>query len=293
MTLVKVLVLLFFILAYAQAVDYPLSVTDDLGREVTLTAEPERVITMLPSHTETLCAIGACDKLVGRDSYSNYPAEVEGLREVGSAFEPSIESIVVLEPDLVIVDESSDLAATLEALGITVWAGSAQTFEDVFTTFTTLGQLVNREAEAAALAEDVRSDIDGIASLVADQPNPTVYYEIDPTPYSVGPESFIGVLLAKAGGKNIVTADLGDFPQLDPEYVVAADPDVIILGDAPYGETGATVAARAGWDSMSAVASGQIYELDAETVDAVSRPGPRIVDAVRTFAGLLYPDLID
>ena len=142
--------------SFALATDYPLTVTDDLGREVTLDAEPTRIVAMIPSHAETVCALGACDRLVGVDEYSNFPAEVSELPVLGSAFSPNIEEIVALEPDLVLVDESSELAATLAELGVTVYAGTAQTYEGVFEKFTTLGELLNLEDEAATLSEEVK-----------------------------------------------------------------------------------------------------------------------------------------
>ena len=279
--------------SFAFATDYPYTVTDDLGREVTLQAEPTRIVAMIPSHTETVCALGACDRLIGVDQYSNFPAEVSELPVLGSAFSPNVEEIVALEPDLVLVDESSELAATLAELGVTVYAGTAQTYDEVFEKFTTSGELLNLEEEAATLSEEVRSEVDGIASLVADAPPVSVYYEIDATPYSVGPESFIGVLLTKAGGANIVEADMGDFPQLDPEFVVAADPAAIILGSASAGESIETLAERPGWGALQAVTSERVLELTEEQDDAASRPGPRIVETVRLFANFLHPELVD
>ena len=283
----------FLLISISFATDYPYTVTDDLGREVTLEAEPTRVVAMIPSHTETVCAIGACDRLVGIDQYSNFPEEVSELPVLGSAFSPNVEEIVALEPDLVLVDESSELAATLADLGVTVYAGTAQTYEEVFDKFAVTGELLNLEDEAATLSEEVRSEVDGIASLVADAPPVSVYYEIDATPYSVGPESFIGVLLSKAGGANIVEADMGDFPQLDPEFVVAADPAAVILGSASAGESIETLAERPGWGALQAVTSERVLELTEEQDDAASRPGPRIVETVRLFANFLHPELVD
>ena len=185
-----------------------------MGLEVTLTTEPTRVVAMIPSHTETLCAIRACDKLVGVDTYSNFPASVADLPRLGSAFEPNLEALVALEPDLVLVDESSELAGALRRAGIPVYAGTAQTYDEVFEKFTVLGELVNRETEAAVLSGRVEGGVTAISERAAQLEPTSVYYEIDATPYSVGPNSFIGVLLSRAGGENIVTPDLGDFPQL-------------------------------------------------------------------------------
>lgn len=288
----------FFFFSFSFAATYPLTLTDELGRTVTLDTEPERIISMMPSHTETLCAIDACDKLIGVDDYSNYPAQVASLPKLGGGLTgydggPDIEAIVALEPDLVLVSEYGDLAALLEQAGLTVYAGSPQSFEDAFVFYEILGQLSNRDIEAALLSEKVKRDIEAIAKLVSAAKKPSVYYEIDPTPYSVGPKSFIGVLLEKAGGKNIVSAEQGDFPQLDPEFIVVSDPDVIILADATYGESIETLQARAGFADLRAIRENRVYGLSQEQNDLTSVPGPRLAEMVRLFAQMLHPDLID
>lgn len=283
---------LFFILVAAlwslsSAVSYPYTVTDELGAEVTLSAEPQRVVSMIPSHTETLCALKACDKLVGVDMFSNYPDEVNALPKLGSPFTPNVEAVLALEPDLVITEEYSDLAAALRNAGVTVYAGSPQTYEEVFPFFETLGGLVNRETEAALLVGRVRGGVEAIAERAGALEPVSVYFEIDATPYSVGPNSFIGALLARAGGANIVTEDLGDFPQLEPEYVVAADPEVIFINEADA----SGLEARPGWAGIAAVESARVAPMDTATSELVSRPGPRMVEAVRFFAQALHPEV--
>lgn len=271
----------------ALATSYPYTVTDDLGETVTLTDEPERIVAMIPSHTETLCAIGACDKLVGVDQYSNFPAAIATLPKLGSAFSPNVEAIIALEPDLVLADESSEVAASLRRAGIPVYAGTAQTYEETFEKFGVLGELVNRETEAALLTGRVEGAIGAISERAQSLTPTHFYYEIDATPYSVGPNSFIGTLLSKAGGENIVGPDLGDFPQLEPEFIVAADPDVIIVSERDV----ATLPGRPGWASISAVENGHVIPTDGPLDDAISRPGPRLVEAVRFFAQALHPDV--
>ena len=272
-------------LSFAGATSYPYTVTDDLGFEVTLSAEPLRVVAMIPSHTETLCAINACDKLVGVDSYSNFPAIIKKLPKLGNAFEPNLEAIVALKPDLVLTDESSDLAGALRQLGIPVYAGTAQTFDEVFEKFTVLGELLNRETQAALLNGRVQGRIRAISERASQLEPTTVYYEIDPTPYSAGPNSYIGTLLSRAGGQNIVGETLGDFPQLEPEYVVVADPEVIIVS----GRDAAALAKRSGWAGIAAVKNGRVVPTTPTIEDAISRPGPRIAQAVAFFARALHP----
>ncbi|MBX3141980.1 MAG: ABC transporter substrate-binding protein [Trueperaceae bacterium] len=275
----------------ALATNYPVTVVDDLGRDVTLTAVPERVVSMLPSHTESVCAVGACAALVGVDTYSNYPASVTGLPTLGDAFGPDLEAIVALEPDFVLVDEYSGLQAPLEALGIAVYAGSPQTIAETYDFLTTLGTLLDRETEAAVLVGRLQGELAGVASVLAGVNGPTVFVELDPTPYSVGPGSYLDELVAAAGGVNVVTAAMGPFPQVDPEYVVLQDPAFILLTDAPFGVTAADVAARPGWGGLTAVVSGRVVEIDQETADVLSRSGPRLGEAVRRLAAIFHPGM--
>ncbi len=280
---------LIWLSGIAAATTYPLTVTDDLGREVTFTAAPARVVSMLPSHTESVCAIQACDTLVGVDRHSDYPASVSGLATLGDAFAPDLEAIVALEPDLVLVDEYSGMQGPLSELGIAVYAGSPQTIAETYAYLQVLGQVLDRETEAAVLVGRLQGEIAGLASVLARETRPTVFVELDPTPYSVGPGSYLGELVAAAGGDNIVTATMGDFPQVDPEYVVLQDPQVIVLTDAPFGVTAADVAARAGWSGVSAVVAGRVFELDQDAANVVSRPGPRLFDAAMVLARLFHP----
>lgn len=285
------LVLFVFTLAFASG--YPLMVVDDLGHELVLNAAPLRIVSMIPSATETVCALDACNLLVGRDQYSDYPLEVNDLPELGNGFMPNLEAIVALEPDLVIVSESGDLANQLIELGIPVYAGTAQTFEEVFEKFSVIGKLINREREAAFLNLKLRIEVVNVHTLIAGLKAPRVFYELDSSPYSVGPESFIGEIISLAGGANIVTADLGDFPKLDPEFIVASKPEIILLADAAYGESAETLSARAGWADISAIVSGKVFELSQEEVNIINRPGPRIVDALFLLAQIFHPDMID
>lgn len=275
------------LLASALATSYPLTVQDELGQQVALAHEPMRVISMLPSDTETLCALGACDKLVGVGDYSDYPPQVKALPKLGGGLKgPDIEKIVALKPDLVLVSEYGELAKTLRGAGLTVYAGSPQTVADTFVFFKRLGLLVNRQAQAEALAKSVQNEMEAITKKVAGLPKPRVYYEVDPTPYSVGPDSFIGTLLAEAGGDNIVKAGMGDFPRLEPETIIAADPKVIFV----LKQDEEALKARPGWASISAVKDGKVIGITPQEDDFISRPGPRMAEALRFFARTLHPE---
>jgi iron complex transport system substrate-binding protein len=241
------------------------------------------------SRNGTVCALGACERLVGRDSWSDHPAEVLALPDLGSAFAPDLEAIVALWPDLVLVDEYSGAADALAPLGLNVYAGTPQRLEEVFESIERLGALLGARTEAAVLAGRLRGELDGVAAVVAGRPRPSVFYEVDPSPYSVGPEGFIGRLIELAGGANVVPAELGDFPLVDPEFVVAADPQVIVLADAPYGVDLAALRARPGWAELAAVRDGRVIEVTLAQANVLSRAGPRIGEALRLLAGWFHP----
>lgn len=286
----RVLVLAILALpASAAATTYPLTVTDDLGRTVTLNREPRRIIAMLPSHTETLIAIGAGDKLVAVDRFSNFPKNVtDKLPKVGSAYQPNLEAILALKPDLVLADESagSRLTEKLAAAGLTVYGGTAQTYNEVFQKISVLGKLTNHEAGALRLITSMRAELNALQKSVVGLPKVSTYYEVDPSPYSVGPNSFIGTLIAKAGGQTIVPARLGDFPKLDPELIVKANPQVMV------GLTLEDARKRPGWQNLQAVRAGRVFQPTPEERDALSRPGPRLPDALRTLIRFLHPEAL-
>ncbi len=283
----------FWLLGLALATSYPLVVTDDLGRRVTLPSEPHRIVVMLPSATETLCAIGACDRIVGTDTYSNWPASVQKLPKLGGLYNPSIEKIVALKPDLVVASKYGKLVPALERAGIPVFAVKTETYPDIFKTARELGRLVNREAQAEALVARIQAQVYRLESRAAKaKTRPSVYYEIDATPYTVGPRSFIGVLIQKARGENIIPESLGLFPKISPELVVAKNPEVIILGDAPYGVTYAKIKARPGWAGIRAVRDHRVCELSKAETDVIHRPGPRVAEGLRVLIRCIHPEVL-
>ena len=287
------LVALLLALGLALATQYPLTVTDDLGRKVTLAAEPQRIVVMLPSATETLCAIGACEKIVATDKFSDWPPEVKKLPKAGGLYDPNVELIVSLKPDLVIASKYGKLVERLAKAGIPAYAVKTETYEDIFKTARKLGLVVNREAEAEALVARIQKEVYALESKAAKaKTRPSVYYEIDPTPYTVGPDSFIGVLIQKARGKNIVPRKLGLFPKISPEFVVAKNPEVIILGDAPYGVNLEKIKARPGWDRIRAVKEGRVCELKKEETNVVHRPGPRVAQGLRVLIRCIHPEVL-
>ena len=272
----------------AAATTYPLTLTDDLGRKVILQAEPRRVVSVLPSTTETLCALGLCERLVGVDDYSDFPASVSKLPKVGGLYNPNIEAMVALKPDLVVVSKYGKLAESLAAAGITVLAVNPETYDEVFSKTLVLGRVMNREAQAKTLVIQMRRDIARIEILTKNAVRkPTAYYEVDPTPYTVGPNSFIGVLLGKAGAVNIIPASLGDFPKISPELVVQQNPQLILGVDL------ATARARPGWANIAAVKSGRVTAIvPGSTLDnLLTRPGPRLPMALAALAKIVHPEM--
>jgi len=276
-------------LAVSAFAGWPVTVTDDLGRAVVLQQPPLRVVSLVPSHSELVCALAACDLLVGRDTWSNYPSQVLTLPDLGSAFSPDLEGLLALRPDLVLVDEYSGAADAIAALGLPVFAGTPQQLADIFDISERVASLLGREAEAASLNARVRAEVDAVVAAVAGREVISVYYELDPSPYSVGPDTYLGALLALAGGRTIVPAELGDFPLLDPEFVVAANPTVIVIGDPSYGVDLAGVRGRPGWSGIAAVREGRVVELAATASDMLSRAGPRVGEALALLARALHP----
>ncbi len=275
---------------------YPLTLIDELGREVTMQTEPKRIISMVPAHTETLCALGEdiCKRLVGIDNYSNYP-DLPTVLQVGSIFnrDTALELIVALKPDLVLIFDgatSHAFSLALDRLGIVSYGTAAQTYDETFEVFEALGLIVNRSFESQTLIDQVKEEINVIEKLVENQLAPKVYYELGRFGglNSVGPNSYLGSLMTKAGGQNIVSEQAKNFPTLDPEFVVAANPDVIILG---HSSTLAELAARPGWSNITAVKKERVYVLSQEQIDTLNRSGPRISEAVKTLATIFYPYL--
>ena len=269
----------------AQATTYPLTVKDQLGRTVTIQSEPKKIVVLQPSHTEMIYALGAGSRVIGRDDYSDYPSDVQKLPKLGGLYNPNLEAIVALKPDLVLNSEYGDLTLKLEKAGITVWAGSPQSFEDIFATITTLAQIVNREDAAVALNQKIKLAVREIEIVTKAIKKTSVYYEIDPTPYSVGPNSFIGSLLSKGGALNIIPASLGDFPQVSPELIVKQNPSVII------GVSCADAAKRPGWANIAAIKNNRCYTLTPAQDNLVNRPGPRIAQGLAVIAKMINPSL--
>lgn len=248
---------------------------------------PQRIVSLSPTHTEILFAIGAGDQVVAVDSMSNYPAESAAVLTDLSAYEPNVEAISSYEPDLVVIgDDFSGLAEQLTAVGIESWVMSAPTsLDEAYEQIDDLGAAVGHVDGAAALVSKMQVEIQQIvdSTEILDRPT-SYYYELDNTLFSVTGNTFVGSLFEIFGLRNIADATEGDtdYPQLSAEFIVNQNPDIIFLADTKCcGASAAEVAARAGWESLAAVINGSVVELDD---DVASRWGPRLVDLVNAIA---------
>jgi iron complex transport system substrate-binding protein len=276
--------------------DSSIKLTDGLGREVKLDSPAQKIISIAPSNTEILFAIGAGAQVVGRDNLSDYPAAAAKAADIGSAFETlNTELIVSMKPDLILAAEinTAEQVKALEDLGLTVYyLKNPTTLEELYVNLEIVAQLTGRESEAAALVESLKARVAAVDEKIAPlSSRMNVFYELDATdpakPYTVGKGTFITLLIDRAGGTNIA-GELDGYPQLSLEQVVVADPAVIILGDSAYGITPESIASRPGWENLSAVKNNQIFPFDD---NLVSRPGPRLVDGLEALAKLLHPEL--
>ena len=262
---------------------HAVTVVDDRGVAVTLPAPPQRVITMLPSLAETVCELGACDRLVAVDSFSDWPASVRGLPRVGGVEDANIERIVSLAPDLVLLSATSPAIARLRALRVPVFGIELKTLADVQRSVHAIGQVLGVPG-APALWQGIETGlVQEAQALPAEARGASVYVEVSAGPYAAGEASHIGELLARLGAVNIVPARLGSVPKLNPEFVVRADPQVIMLAaeaDRPLGE-------RPGWNRIRAVREGRVCRFAPAESNVVSRPGPRVVEAAQILARCL------
>jgi iron complex transport system substrate-binding protein len=268
------------VLAAPQAVSF----VDDRGVAVSLSAPAHRIVSLLPSLTETVCAMGACARLVGTDRYSNYPAPVQALPKTGGLDDANIEMIVALKPDVVLLSVSSRVIDRLTALGLTVVALEPKTYQDVQRVAAKVALVLGLPGAGEALWQRMSDQVKQAARDVpASARGMSVYFEVDSAPYAAGESSFIGHALSQLGLVNIVPASLGPFPKLNPEYVVRANPQVIMVSV----QQDATLPARPGWSRIRAVKDKRVCLFSADEGDVLSRPGPRMGEAAQLMARCL------
>lgn len=260
------------------------NVVDDRGVSVSLSAPPSRIVTLLPSLTETVCELGACSRLVGTDRYSNHPASVRSLPKTGGLDDANVEMIVSLRPDVVLLAVSSRVIDRLEGLGLKVVALEPKTYEDVRRVAGKVSQVLGQGQAGERLWARLEAQVaEAARSVPASARGLSVYYEIDSAPYAAGESSFIGHTLSRLGAVNIVPVKLGPFPKLNPEYVVRADPQVIMVS----AKGALDLSSRPGWSRIRAIKSGHVCTFSGEQGDVMSRPGPRMGEAARIMADCL------
>lgn len=279
-----------------------LTLVDDRGYVLNLTSYPNRIVSLAPSNTEILFAAGAGDKVVGVTNYCNYPynfsawIEAGNLTSVGDYWTPNMEAIVTLEPDLILAAfAQEEVVNTLRGMGYKVLVLDPDNIDDILKDIVLVGRATNKDVEAGILVNNLRQRIDAVVSKVAGATStPKVYYEVwyDPL-WSVGSESWEHELIEKAGGINIFADQNLKYFEASSEAVIERNPDIMIFplghgGGPPFWGSFDQVKARPGWNAISAVQNDGLYTIDA---DIISRPGPRIVDALETLAEIIHPEL--
>ena len=260
------------------------TVTDDRQVAVTFTQAPKRIVTLLPSLAETVCVLGACDRLVGTDKHANWPASVKALPKLGGLDDTQLEALVRLKPDVVLLAKSARIIARLESLGIHVLALEPQTHADVhrvLQTVATVLQLPNAQDQADVVWQNIQRQVSQAKSNIPAQAiNATVYLEASTGGYAAGEASFIGDILRQLGLKNIVPAGMGAFPKLNPEFVVRANPQLIVLAQ----PMAINLSQRPGWSGIAAIKNKRVCVFPSGQADILVRPGPRLGEAAQLIS---------
>ena len=260
------------------------TVTDDRQVAVTFTQAPKRIVTLLPSLAETVCVLGACDRLVGTDKHANWPASVKTLPKLGGLDDTQLEALVRLKPDVVLLAKSARIIARLEALGIHVLALEPQTHADVHRVLQTVAallQLPNAQDQANVVWQNIQRQVSQAQSNIPAQAiNATVYLEASTGGYAAGEASFIGEIMRQLGLKNIVTSSMGAFPQLNPEFVVRANPQLIVLAQSMV----TNLSQRPGWSGIMAIKNKRVCVFPSGQADILVRPGPRLGEAAQLIS---------
>ena len=267
--------------AIAQAV----VLRDDRQVEVNIAKPPQRIVSLLPSLTETVCALGQCQKMVGVDRYSNWPESIAKLPRMGGGIDPNIESVVAAKPDLVLMATSARGAERLTSLGLTVLALEPRSHADVQRVMRIVAQALDVPVvESDRVWRHIDAAVNAAAqSIPAKAKGQRVYFEVSRAPYGASESSFIGETLQRLGARNILPASLGPFPKINPEFVVRAQPDLIMVGDSNF----ADMTTRPGWQNMQAMRTQRVCHFKSDESDVLVRAGPRMAEAARLMAKCL------
>ena len=262
----------------------PITLTDDLGHTVTLAAPARRIVTLLPSHTETVCALQACDRLVGTDRWSDWPAPVRALPKLGGLDDLDVEALVRLRPDVVIAARSHRALARLQALGVKVVALEPQTHADLRRSLDVVAALLGTPQAGAQAWAGIEAALQQAAARVpSGWRSRAVYVEVGSEPYAAGPGSFVGQTLQALGLGNAIPAALGPFPKLNPEFVVRAQPALVLAQT----RAAAEMPRRPGWAALQALRTGAVCAFEPARWDLLVRPGPRLGEGAMAVADCL------
>jgi iron complex transport system substrate-binding protein len=276
----------------------PILLIDGFGRDVRIPEPAQRVVSLAPSSTEILFAVGAGAQVIGRDELSDYPPEAIEVASIGTTYgELNVEAIVALEPDLVLAAmiNSPEHIQALEDLGIVVFVlPNPMGMDELYDVLEMTGRLTGHETESEDLVDQLEIRVETVIETLADAEPVPIFYEVDGTdpnaPWTTGPGTFQDVLINLAAGENIAS-DIELWGQLSLEEIVARNPAVIVFSDSPWvTTTPESLAERPGWGEITAVVNGDVYGIDANWID---RPGPRYVDALEALANLLHPELFE
>lgn len=294
--LTLILLVLALLLASACSPEGPTApgaITDDVGRTVSIEEIPQRIVSLGPGITEILFALDLGDKVVGVTDYCDYPEEALAKPKVGGFSTPSLETIIALEPDLILATNIHypDLVSQLEGVELAVVVLDPEDIDGILANIELMGKVTGTEQRAEALTADMEARIGAVVAKTKEAPKPRVFYVIDASepskPWTAGAGSFIDALIGLAGGENIA-ATAGQWTQFSLEALVRADPEIIIV-DASHGEAFVPdFEGLSGWKEISAVREGELYLIDG---DLTSRTGPRIVDGLEAMASFIHPEL--
>ncbi len=278
--------------------DGPMTLSDGLERQVSLDGPAQKIVSLAPSNTEILYAVGAGSQVIARDNFSDYPAEASQLPGVGDAFGFNFEQIASLQPDLVLAAEinSPEQVKGLEELNINVfYLKNPQDLNGLYANLEVVGKLTGHQDESAELVKSLKARVKAVEDAAKTvTTKPLVFYELDGTdpakPWTSGPGTFLELLLNMAGGENAGKNLTSEWAQISQEELIITNPEVILLGDAAYGMTAEAVAARPGWDSIRAVVNRKIFPF---SDSLVSRPGPRMIEGLEELFKLIHPEAAD
>lgn len=270
---------------------FPITLQDDLGRQVTIDKEPQRIVSLSPSNTEILYAIGLDSRVAGVTTYCNYPAAANQCQKIGGFSDPNLEMIIALNPHLVVAESIHSLVIpTLEEAGIAVLAVEPQRLVDISGAVEVIGQATGMQAEANRLAEAIRDQIEQVRSEISEGSDPPlVYYEVWHEPLmTVGPDTLIDDLINVCGGVNLTGDATGHYPEISEEAIILRNPEVIVYQES-HGEEAVNPMNRSGaWQKVKAVQSGRVMAINP---DIVNRAGPRVIQAMEELLHIIHPEL--